>query len=40
MDERGYSEAEAFRFLQRNAMDARRKIHEVAADVLSGSLAP
>lgn len=34
MDEQGLSEAEAFRLLQRQAMDSRRKIHEVASDVV------
>jgi response regulator NasT len=40
MDDHGWSEAEAFRFLQKRAMDTRRKIHEVASDVLTGSLTP
>jgi AmiR/NasT family two-component response regulator len=40
MDDHGYSEADAFRYLQKQAMDTRRKIHEVAADVLAGTLSP
>ncbi len=40
MDDHGLSEAESFRFMQKAAMDSRRKIHEVAAEVLSGSLTP
>ena len=31
MDEHGLSEADSWRFLQKNAMNSRRKIHEVAA---------
>ena len=37
MDEHAMSEADSWRFLQKNAMDSRRKIHEVAADVVAGS---
>lgn len=40
MDDHGLSESESFRFLQKAAMDSRRKIHEVAAEVLGGALAP
>jgi len=40
MDEYGTTEAEAWRFLQKAAMDSRRKIHEVAGEVNAGSLAP
>jgi AmiR/NasT family two-component response regulator len=40
MDDHGLTESDAFRFLQKQAMNSRRKIHEVADDVLTGSLAP
>ena len=40
MDEYSLSEAASWRFLQKAAMDSRRKIHEVAADVVAGTLAP
>jgi two-component system, response regulator PdtaR len=40
MDEFGLSEADSWRFLQKTAMNSRRKIHEVAADVVGGTLAP
>ncbi len=40
MDEHGLSEADSWRFLQKNAMNSRRKIHEVAADVVGGVLTP
>ena len=40
MDDHGMSESASFRFLQKQAMDSRRKIHEVAADVIAGTLAP
>lgn len=40
MDEAGMSEADAWRFLQKTAMDTRRKIHEVAGDVLAGTTTP
>lgn len=40
MDEAGMSEADAWRFLQKTAMDTRRKIHEVAGDVLGGTTTP
>jgi response regulator NasT len=40
MDEHGLSEADSWRFLQKSAMNSRRKIHEVANDVVSGTLNP
>ena len=40
MDEHGMSESESWRFLQKTAMDSRRKIHEVASDVVAGALTP
>src|SRR6185295_620159 len=40
MDEHGMSEADSWRFLQKSAMDTRRKIQDVAADVISGTLTP
>jgi response regulator NasT len=40
MDEHGMSESDAWRFLQKRAMDSRRKIHEVAGDVVAGTLTP
>jgi len=40
MDEHAMTEAASWRFLQKTAMDSRRKIHEVAQDVVSGSLGP
>jgi two-component system, response regulator PdtaR len=40
MDEHSLSEAASWRFLQKAAMDSRRKIHEVAHDVVAGSLVP
>jgi len=40
MDEHGLSEADSWRFLQKSAMNSRRKIHEVAADVVGGVLTP
>ena len=40
MDEHSLSEAASWRFLQKAAMDSRRKIHEVASDVVAGSLVP
>ena len=40
MDEYGQSEADSWRFLQKTAMDSRRKIHDVAGDVVSGALKP
>jgi two-component system, response regulator PdtaR len=40
MDEHGMTESESWRFLQKTAMDSRRKIHEVARDVIEGALTP
>lgn len=40
MDRYGLREAEAFAFIQRRAMDARRRMQDVATDVLAGTLAP
>ena len=40
MDEHGLSEADSWRFLQKSAMNSRRKIHEVAHDVVGGVLTP
>lgn len=40
MDDHGLTEGAAWRFLQKTAMDQRRRIQEVAAAVLDGSLAP
>ena len=40
MDEHSLSEAASWRFLQKAAMDSRRKIHEVATDVVAGTLTP
>ena len=40
MDEYSLSEAASWRFLQKTAMDSRRKIHEVARDVVGGTLVP
>ena len=40
MDEHGLSEGRAWRFLQTTAMDSRRKIHEVAAGVIDGTVTP
>jgi response regulator NasT len=40
MDEHSLTEASSWRFLQKAAMDSRRKIHEVAHDVVDGSLTP
>jgi response regulator NasT len=40
MDEHHMSESESWRFLQKSAMDSRRKIHEVASDVVAGVLTP
>ena len=40
MDEHGLSEADSWRFLQKTAMNSRRKIHEVARDVVGGALSP
>ncbi|MCU1428429.1 MAG: response regulator receiver and domain protein [Actinomycetia bacterium] len=40
MDEHGLSEAQSWRFLQTTAMNTRRKINDVAADVINGALVP
>ncbi|MDZ4826079.1 MAG: response regulator [Actinomycetota bacterium] len=40
MDEHGLSEGASWRFLQKTAMDTRRKIHEVAQDVVTGTVTP
>jgi response regulator NasT len=40
MDEHGMSESDSWRFLQKTAMNSRRKIHEVADDVVAGALTP
>ena len=40
MDEHSLSEAASWRFLQKTAMDSRRKIHEVGRDVVGGTLVP
>jgi response regulator NasT len=40
MDEHGMTEASSWRFLQKRAMDTRRKIHDVAKDVVDGTLVP
>jgi len=40
MDKHGMAEAEAFRFVQKSAMDGRRSLSEVAQSVIDGELAP
>jgi response regulator NasT len=40
MDRHGLAEAEAFRFVQKSAMDGRRKLGEVAQSVIDGELTP
>lgn len=40
MDDHGFSEAASWRFLQKTAMDSRRRIDDVAAAVLAGDVAP
>jgi AmiR/NasT family two-component response regulator len=40
MDEYGLTEAQSWRFLQTTAMNTRRKIFDVANDVIAGSLVP
>ena len=40
MDRHGRNEQEAWRFLQTEAMNRRTKVHEVAAHVVVGDLAP
>jgi response regulator NasT len=40
MDKHGLSEAEAFRFVQKTAMDTRATLKSVAQDVVDGNLEP
>lgn len=40
IDDHHLAEADAFRFLQQQAMSSRRTMAEVAADVLAGTLTP
>jgi response regulator NasT len=40
MDEHGKSEQDAFRFLQKTAMDTRSTLKQVAQDVVDGALKP
>jgi len=40
MDDHAMSEAQAWRFLQKQAMDTRRSISEVSQGVLDGTVAP
>jgi len=40
MDNYDQSEAEAFRFLQKTAMDTRSRLQDVAQDVIDGNLKP
>ena len=40
MDMHGLSEADAFRFLQKTAMDTRATLKQVASDVIDGKLKP
>ncbi|MEM7096391.1 MAG: response regulator [Actinomycetota bacterium] len=40
IDQHGLSEADAMRFVQKEAMDQRRPVRDVANDVLLGALAP
>ena len=40
MDHHDLSEAEAFRFLQKTAMDTRSRLQDVAQDVIDGNLKP
>jgi response regulator NasT len=40
MDERGMSEADAFRFIQKKAMDERRPMRDVGEQVLAGEAPP
>ena len=40
MDNHDMSEADAFRFLQKTAMDTRSTLKQVAQDVIDGSLHP
>ncbi len=40
IDQYGLGEAEAMRFVQKRAMDQRRSVRDIAAEVLDGSLTP
>lgn len=40
MDKAGLSEADAFAFIQRNAMSGRTKMRDVAEQILAGTLMP
>ena len=40
IDNHGLGEAEAMRFVQKQAMDQRRAVRDVASDILDGSFAP
>ena len=40
MDKHGLSEADAFRFVQKTAMDTRATLKSVAQDVIDGNLVP
>ena len=40
MDKHGMAEADAFRFVQKTAMDSRRSLAEVAQSVIDGELTP
>lgn len=40
MDDHGMSEADAFRFIQKTAMDSRRSLADVAQSVVDGDLKP
>ena len=40
MDEHGMSESDSWRFLQKTAMNSRRKIGDVAHDVVAGAVTP
>lgn len=40
IDQHGLSESDAFQFLQRSAMSGRRRMVDVAGDVLSGDTTP
>jgi AmiR/NasT family two-component response regulator len=40
MDRHGMAEADAFRFVQKTAMDTRRSLAEVAQSVMDGGLTP
>lgn len=40
IDQHGLGEADAMRFIQKRAMDQRRAVRDVAAEVLDGTLAP